>query len=762
MEDLLQATIAGLAIASIFAVAASGLVLTYTTTGIFNFAHGALGMLGAFTYWQLRYGWDWPAPLALVVVLLILAPLAGMLIERVIMRGLADAPETARVVVTISLLMASLGLGWVIWSPEDARSFEGFFGNTESFPILDVNVTYHQVTAFVVAVLLAVGLRLFLFNTRTGIATRGAVDDRSLAALNGARPARSAMLAWAIGCSLAALSGVLMAPLTGLRHIDLTLLIVNAYAAAIIGRLRSLPLTFLGALILGLADGYVLEFAPSDSQVWTQFRFALPAVALFAVLLVLRPPSLVRSHSVGRAREVIFRPGWGGSFVTAVCFVLAAVYLAQTFDSSTDLLQMSRVFGLAIIALSLVPLVGFGGQLSLCQMSFAGLGAVAAANWGEGGTPLGLLYAALLAGAVGALVAIPAIRLGGLYFALATAAFAVMLDRWLFTLNEVSVGSVTVTLFPQSRTSVDRLDVPGADTPEGLLVVMSMVFALFYLVVVLVRRSLFGQRLLAMKSSPQASATVGMSLTVTKIAVFILSAAMAGVGGALYAGAFTGAVQPEAFGFLTSLPLVLLAVVGGIAAASGALFAGIVIEATPLLFDTWPWFEDVSYVLPGLMGIALGRNPNGATGEIREAFAPLKREPLALAVTVGSTFAVVGLRLADLLSGYPYVVALIVAALSGSLLLRLQDAVRSDGGDALGQPAADLAPGDADEASNRLEVPLEWLGIDQPFTTADAVAMERTLGVDLSGPDDVGSRPVGRASRANGSRQAGELTERKR
>ena len=94
MDQFLEATITGLATAAILAVAASGLVLTYTTTGIFNFAHGAMGMLGAFAYWQLRFDWGWPAPVALVVVLGVLAPLLGVVIERVVMRGLHDAPET--------------------------------------------------------------------------------------------------------------------------------------------------------------------------------------------------------------------------------------------------------------------------------------------------------------------------------------------------------------------------------------------------------------------------------------------------------------------------------------------------------------------------------------------------------------------------------------------------------------------------------------------------------------------------------------------
>ena len=105
MDEFLRNTILGLSTASIFALAASGLVLTYTTTGIFNFAHGAIGMLGAFAFWQLHADWGWPAPIALAIVLLVLAPAFGLIIERGIMRGLHDAPETVRIVVTISFVL---------------------------------------------------------------------------------------------------------------------------------------------------------------------------------------------------------------------------------------------------------------------------------------------------------------------------------------------------------------------------------------------------------------------------------------------------------------------------------------------------------------------------------------------------------------------------------------------------------------------------------------------------------------------------------
>jgi branched-chain amino acid transport system permease protein len=756
MDQFLQATVLGLVTASIFAVAATGLVLTYTTTGIFNFAHGALGMLGAYTYWQLRYDWGWPAPLALLVVLGVMAPLVGAAIEVGIMRGLANAPETIRVVVTISLLVALLGVGWWLWPRQESRPFPPFWGRSAANSVtwFDVRISYHQITAILVAVALAFGLRLVLYGSRAGVAMRAAVDDRSLAMLNGARPHRSAMLAWGIGVACAALAGILIAPLTGLNHLSLTLLVVNAYAAAMIGRLRNLPMTFVGAMILGLADAWTITYLHSDSRVvqalqrrvddWgfvqanvpdivDGFRFALPAILLFVVLLALRTPR-PRGHGLERSREHMPAPSLGGSLLTAAAFVGVGVYLAKVMLDYQDSLAAAKIAALAIVGLSLVPLVGFAGQLSLCQMSFAGIGAVVMAHHGQGGDPVALLWAALVAGAVGALVALPAIRLGGLYLALATGAFAMVLDRWIFQLSEFELGPWTIKFFPSSSAQVDPIDLPGTEKSDGLLIAMSVIFAFFFLLVVMVRRSTFGHRLLAMKQSPAAAATIGMNLTRLKLAVFALSAAMAGVGGALYAGSLgsaapagdragivtSGVVRPDTFEFITSLPLLLLAVVGGIGSAAGALVAAIMLGGMPILVDMWPWFDRWSDLLPGLVGVSLGRNPNGVVQDLREAFEPVRRRPALVIVELVAIAAVLGLRWAELVSGGGFAILLLSAALLGPVI----NALRST----RAEPAL------AGESGSAVEIPTEdvsweYVGVDRPFAAGDVDKLDRALGV---------------------------------
>jgi len=708
MDELLRLTVLGLATASIFALAASGLVLTYTTTGVFNFAHGAVGMLGAFAYWQLQVDWDWPAPIALATVLLVLAPALGLLIERTIMRGLSDAPETVRIVVTISLLVAMLGLGLWIWSPQEAHQPSQLFPG-HRLDLLGVRISWHQASAFVVAGLVALGLRLLLHRTRVGLDMRASVDSRPLAQLHGARPDRSAAFAWAIGSSLAALAGILIAGSLGtLSHINLTLLIVSAYAAAMVGRLRSLPMTFLGAVLLGLADSYAIGYIPSDNDYFSTFRFVIPVVVLFVVLLVLPNPQL-RTRAASASREDVPLPSWRTALLTAGSVVVTASVVASIL-SDADALRASKIFGIALIALSLVPLTGFAGQVSLCQMSFAAIGAIVMAHHGQGGDPVGLVYAALICGAVGAVVALPTVRLSGIYLALATAAFAVFLDRWFFTLPAFDIGPVHVKIFDLGVIAVRPLDVPGLDSTSRptYLVVLSVIFALMYLMVVAVRRSGFGQRLLAMKDSPAACATLGLDVTRLKLAVFALSAAMAGVGGALYAGTL-GSVGYERFNLFESLPLLLLAVVGGIGTASGALFTGVVLGGFPIAAGIWPILNDLNRLLPGTMGVALGRNPNGAVRDIAGRYGVLTQVPVVLTGLVASLALAAALAVSGTITGWGLFFATVLSLVFWPQAAEIVVARRS--------------PGDVVE-------PLEWAGIDRPLTAVELRDIDAALGLD--------------------------------
>ncbi|MEY2397621.1 MAG: hypothetical protein QOJ00_795 [Actinomycetota bacterium] len=604
MTSFLAYTVIGIATGCIYALTASGLVVTYTTSGIFNFAHGAIGMLMAFTYWQLTVQQGWPQWLALIVVLGIIAPALGALIQRTLMRRLYGASISTTLVITLGLLLSLIGVATIFWDPGEPRSLPEFFDG-HRVKVFSIFVSYHQLTMITVAVLVAIFLRLFLFRTRIGIAMRAVVDDPELAALNGASPDRVAAVSWALGASLAGLAGILLAPLVSLDIILLTLLVINGYAAAMVGRLKSLPLTFVGGLALGLGEAYTIGNLPSN--VLNIVKPALPIFFLYAVLLLL-PQARLRVGRVVTAHRAPRVASLRESLVAGAGFVAVAAILAAVL-SPGDLFTVGQGVVFALIMLSMVLLTGYAGQVSLAQMTFVGVGAFAMGKFFGGGSLLGIIAATVLAGLAGALAALPAIRLQGLYLALSTLAFAQGMSALFFkNANVFGYGG---------RLVVKRPDILGISFrgDRAFFVLVCITFAACGIGVLALRRGPFGRRLIAMRESPAACATLGLNLTVTKLAVFSLSSAMAGLAGAFYGG-LRGQVGLNDFEMLQSLVLLLLVSVAGINTVTGALMGGLTFGLFPKLQRALPGIPSLSFLGAGFGAIALGRNPNGWTSDI--------------------------------------------------------------------------------------------------------------------------------------------------
>ncbi len=598
MSAFISFLIAGVVTGSIYAVTASGLVVTYNTTGIFNFAHGAVGTMLAFAFWQMWQGWHWPVLLALAVTLLLLAPIFGALIERGLMRPLYGAAASTQLVVTIGLFLVLFGVTTTVWKPTVTRSLPEFFEGHQ-VSLGNVNLSYEQVITVAVAAAVAIGLRLLFKTTRTGVAMRAVVDDPDLASLTGARAARISRLAWMIGVMLAGLAGVLLAPSVGMNIPNLSEIVIYGYAAAVVGRLRSLPLTFVGAMILGIATSMIIGYAPAS--VISDLTTALPMAMLLVVLLVLPEARLtvgrivhLRPPRIASGRQTVI----GGIALVAAVGALAQVLTGNNLYT----LGLAMVLGLA--ALSLTLLSGYGGQVWLCQYTFLGLGAFAMAKVSGGTSVLGLIAAVGLCAASGVILALPALRLRGLYLALATLAFAALMDGIFFTSTHVMGAGGTL--------AVGRPDIFGARfrTNQAFDVLLAAVLALCMIGVGALRRGSFGRRLVGMTDSQAACATLGMSLTRTKVAVFAISGGLAGLAGALYGGLGTtvGAAQ---LGFINSLVLFVGVVLAGASVLSGALLAGVSLAVVPLIAAHFTSFPGFTYVLFGVGIVAIGRNPYG-------------------------------------------------------------------------------------------------------------------------------------------------------
>jgi branched-chain amino acid transport system permease protein len=657
VHEFIIFTIGGLAAAGIYAITASGLTLTYTTTGIFNWAHGAIGMICAFTYWQLSIGWGWPTLVSLFICLFVVAPLIGVVIEAAVMRRLEGVSEASKLVVTLSIALMLLGLAQWIWSPTTSRALPPLFNN-DTLVLGSVRISYNDVTVLVLAVIVAVGLRLFLYRTRMGVTMRASVDDRTLTSLNGSSDIANARKAWIIGSMLAALAGILVAPTLSLSASALTLLIVNAYAASVIGRLRSIPMTFVGAIILGLSIAYSVAYLPQNAYV-QGFEDAVPAIVLFVALLLL-PQSRLRSHRQLRSRELTYRPTWRGTGLFGVGAIIVAIFIATTV-SSADLFSLNRMWGLAIVGLSIIPIVGYAGRLSLCQMTFAGIGATMVGHLGAHGNPLSLLAAAGVCAVIGVLVAIPALRLSGIYFALATAAFAITMDSWVFPLPAFDLFGRPYAPFGSGSLSFASLRVGSLalDSRTSQFIAGSVAFVILVVVVVAVRRSEFGQRLLAMKDSPAACATLGMNGRMSLIGVFAFSAALAGVGGGIY-GMEVGSVSPDAFQFFTGLSIVLVMVLTGIT-SFGAAGVGGFYQGSPLFTNIVPSLTQLPLVLVGLGGVGVGTTPNGLIpGSIRPVWRSVANRRWLLALIVAAAAATWALRLAGAIDNWTMTIILAV------------------------------------------------------------------------------------------------------
>lgn len=598
--------IEGLVIGCLYALTASGLVVIYLTSGVFNFAQGAIGMFMAFTYWQLAVAWHLPLPLALFLVLFVFAPLSGALIERIAIRPLYGASLGVSLMVTLGILLALLGVADAIWSPQVTRQLPVIFGN-RTLHVAGMVVTDYQLLVLVVSLVVAMGLRVMFTRTRVGITMRSVVDDRDLTARSGASPARAAQLSWALGSALAALAGILIAPLVYLDQFNLTFLVVTGYAAAVVGRLKSLPLTVAGALLLGLVQSYAVGYLPVT--LLSNLNPVIPMVVLFIALLVV-PQDRLRTARPASAR-VRKDMGLWPSIALAAVFVGVTVVVSRVLTAG-NLLDFGEGMVLGVVMLSLVLLTGYGGQVSLCQMTLAGLGAFSMGKIFGGDSVFGLLAAAALPAAVGGLLALVVLRLRGLYLALATLSFGYAMDSLFFT-KFLGYGGVL---------EVGRV---GFHSQRGFLIEVAVLFALMAVGVLALKRGPFGRRLAALNDSEAACASIGMNLRATKVAVFATAAAIAGVGGALYGG-WQREVGPADFYSLVSLLLLLLITLSGINTVGGAFAAAMFYAFTPIIANRLN-FPEFQLLAVGVGAVFLGRNPTGMAGQIGVAWDRLRALP---------------------------------------------------------------------------------------------------------------------------------------
>lgn len=503
MNEYLPFVVIGVTSGSIYALCALGLVLTYRTSGIFNFAHGAVAAAGAALFYTLHvdHGMAWP--LAAVITVVGFGGVVGLLLEFAA-RGLQNATTASQLVATIGLLLAVQASLVMIYGASNKR-FPSFLP-TKGYGVAGVQVSWEQTITVLVAVFAVVGLYLFMRYSRSGIATRAVVESPDLLGLNGSSASAVRRAAWVIGSMFACLSGLLIAPRVGLDSLALTLLVVQGFGAAAIGAFRSLPLVYAGGLLVGLADAFsqklVAEVGSSAS--WLQgLPPSVPFLVLFAVLL-LSPKGRFTETVTPAPRQYRDRRQASQGVQRAGLLAIATLAVLVPFFAGPRLIIYTTAVAYVVIFASLNLLVRTSGQISLAQIGFAAVGGAAMAHLtSDWNVPwlLALFLAGLIAVPVGAIVAIPAIRLSGLYLALATFGFGILLEQ---------IGYRTAFMFGDTvSVTVPRPDFGpiSADSRRSYYYLALTVAALVLLLLTAIERSRLGRLLRALADSPVALTT---------------------------------------------------------------------------------------------------------------------------------------------------------------------------------------------------------------------------------------------------------------
>lgn len=651
-EDLLRAVLQGMPPGTVYALIALGFVLAYKTSGVFNLAFGAQAYVSAAMYFQARVEWGWDIVPALVVSVFILAPVLGLVLERLIFRHLRTSSAVAKLVVAIGLTVAIPSLFEVLvgFEPVAGQTPEGIVpGGATVFydPFGVYGFSRDELVAMAVALAAMTALAALFRYSGIGLQMRAVVESPRMTELSGVRADRVSAFSWALSSLFAGLAGVLIAPrFNTLAAPDFFNLVVVAIAAAAVGRLVSLPRALVGGLGLGVLIALANTFLPrwSDdhpvlASIQENVTPAMPFLVLFG-LLVLWP-------AVRRTREqtdplsgvdppppalaAVERSAWltRATRIFAVVFLglVALVVFAQA-DASWMFLVTQAVI-LATIYLSITVITGLAGQISLCQGTFAAIGAFTAFQLTDrAGVPVlaaGLIGAVLAAG-VGAVLSLPVLRLGGVWVAIATLAFAFFFDAVMVKLPWIGGGDTSLL----QGTRVPRPTIGPWDLADDkkFLVLALLVFAVVSVAVIQVREGTVGRTLRAVRGSEVAAQSIGISPARARIIAFAVSAFIAAIGGSLLAMHQENVNYGSNFAPFAALFWLVLVVSLGSRTVEGAAQAG----AAYALFDAvllkgaifgWilrspdriPGFLPLSpkwrFVLFGLATILFARHPEG-------------------------------------------------------------------------------------------------------------------------------------------------------
>jgi ABC-type branched-subunit amino acid transport system permease subunit/ABC-type branched-subunit amino acid transport system ATPase component len=606
VKDIVLFAILGLGAGSAYALIAQGLILIHRSTGVVNFAHGAIAMVSAYTYvWFTNHGFG------TVSATLLSLPIAGVLgaaIQQFVMKPLSRAPLLAKLVATLGLvLIFESGAGLVFGN--DIQSVPPLLP-TSSVHLFGMDFGRDRLILLVIALVLAAVLSSVSLRTRLGSLFRAAADSEEGVAILGYSLNTVAMSTWVIGAVLAGFAGIIIAPITTLSIETIILLVIPALSVTLLAGFTSFWLATIAGLVLGIVQSELAGYWKIQSPTIQGMQEALPFLLIIVVMMLRGRPIPGRS-AISPGRPPLAPPARARPVVLAGLVIAAVAVTALVSNSYQTAIAIGMIS--SIVALSLVVLTGYVGQISLAQMSIAGMGAYFCSRFASDlhiAFPFSVIAAGLAVVPFGALLGLPALRVRGVNLAVVTLGAAVAINALLFSDPNLTGGFDGISV-PSPQIFGYSLD--GIAHPFRFAMFALLVLILSIAAVAWIRRGRLGLTMLAVRDSERAAAAEGVNIVRTKLTSFVIASFLAGLAGAIF-GTLYGHLSFGDFDPLASVTFVTTAYIGGIGSIAGAVIAGVISGGGPL-FNLFASSETIStyQVLISGVGVVLTAiaNPDG-------------------------------------------------------------------------------------------------------------------------------------------------------
>jgi sulfate-transporting ATPase len=590
MQEFIRYALLGLGVGSLYALSSQGLLIVYRGSGVLNFAHGAIGMVGAFIWWDLSYRHGYSFGTAMVIGVLCSAAV-GALVQLLVMRPLRRAAPLVRLVATLGVLIVLQSIATLRYGT-DTQIIKSTLPTSQVTIIGDATVSADRLILLGIAAVLTVALWALYRYSTFGIGTTAVAGNQRAAAALGWSPNLIATANWALGSALAGVAAILIAPIVQLQVGTMTTLTLASMSAALVAQFRSFPVAFLAGIGIGAAQTVLARYVNTPG-----LADSLPFAVIVAVLIISGTSLPVRGYFLQRLPSV----GTGRVQLRYVLPAVLAAVLVIALVSAPWLDAIAITLSAALVLLSIVVLTGYTGQISLAQFALAGVGAyfagrlVAAQGWEFAPAAVVGMLAAI---PVGALFALPAVKTRGITLAVVTLGLGTTLELMVFN-NPDLTGGYSGTNIGDAH--LLGLDVDSAAHPARWAFVCLGVFLVAALAVANLRRGRTGRRLLAVRTNERAAAALGIGVPATKLYAFAISAGIAALGGILIAFKSSSIVYTS-FAGIESITYVGYAVIGGLGYVVGPLLgAGLVPGAIASAFSN-EVLESITRYIPLIGG----------------------------------------------------------------------------------------------------------------------------------------------------------------